>query len=138
MKKILDYLIPIICLFAAVMSIFMGINSINNHNEFMETTGVIESITIEHMSRNHNDYDIMVSYVANGQEYLSDLGEYSSSMEVGQEIDIMYNPENPGEIITAGNFSTIMMFVMAAIAVCATVLSIKKIIKRRERQNNQG
>lgn len=44
------------------------------------------------------NYDVRVSYVVDGNQYLEKLNSYSADMEIGSNINLKYNPENPSDI----------------------------------------
>lgn len=58
-------------------------------------TAVISNITRERfLSDDSYDYDVTVSYMVEGKKMEADLSYYSSSMHVGDPIEVYYQPEN--------------------------------------------
>lgn len=90
-------------LIVAVVFIAVGISFLPrvfvNTREYSKTSAVISSID------EHGDsHSVYISYKVDGTEY-SDipLGFYSSKMYVGQRVRILYNRENPGDVMSAGS-----------------------------------
>ena len=66
-----------------------------------------------------------------GNTYVSDLGQKKDSFKVGQEIDILYNPNNPEGIVLPGKtIWIIFMLAGAAVAVIASVLLVRDLRNR--------
>lgn len=69
--------------------------------EYVSTVAKIEHIqkyTKRSSKRVNNHYDVTVTYMVAGKQYSEKLNSYSSSMKVGNNIDLKYNPENPSDI----------------------------------------
>lgn len=43
-------------------------------------------------------YDVTVSYQIDNKTFLTEIGRYSSDMEIGGDLDMMYNPANPNDV----------------------------------------
>ena len=67
-------------------------------------------------------------YEAEGTKYTVRVEEYSSTDHVGKEVKIRYNPENPKEILTAGD--TLGGFVTMGIGGVAALICIVVMIKK--------
>lgn len=69
--------------------------------EYVSTTAKIENIqmyTKHSGKRLRTNYDVVVSYMVAGKQYREKLNSYSSTMEIGGNIELKYNPENPSDI----------------------------------------
>ena len=60
-------------------------------------------------------HDVYVEYRVDRQVYNGMLDYYSSSMYVGKEIEVMYNPNNPADIRGSSNFTWIILAFMGLI-----------------------
>ncbi len=132
MNKIFRKTAPFIALAGGILFIVLGFISIKKHKNFTAATATITRIErVEGVGADDSDdYNVFVSYKVNGKEYESKLGEYSASMSEGKKIDIKYNPEDPGNIISASNLSTVIYLVFGTVAVIAGVVLILKRIFR--------
>ena len=134
--KILNLLAPILCALLAIAAIVMGVTSLMNHNKYLETTATIITINEEIEYINTGDsqninyiYEVIVKYAVDGKVYEGDLGYHDDTMEEGQEITIMYNPENPEQIQEATTTGSIIFIVIGAIVfIISIAVFVKKII----------
>ena len=74
--------------------------------DFLPTDAVIESI--ERVGS--DSHDVTISYAVDGQPYITEFNEYSSSYYVGKSLPILYNPAQPAEIIGAGRWGEKLLF----------------------------
>ncbi len=68
---------------------------------YVPVTGRIKSIVAHKASRKGRTrtyYDITVSYLVGNVPHEAPLNIHSSFMEEGDPVQLLYNPENPGEI----------------------------------------
>lgn len=98
MKKYKTYII--VLLFGLVLigiGMVIAINSANFEKNGIKTRAEIVDIKYD---RNNEDTrtDVYVKYTANGKEYVSLLGSYSSSWKIGDRFIILYDAENPERI----------------------------------------
>lgn len=70
-------------------------------------TGIRDARTTHH--------DVYVEYRVDRQVYNGMLDYYSSSMYVGKEIEVMYNPNNPADIRGSSNFTWIILALIGLI-----------------------
>ncbi len=130
MNRLFRKFTPLILIAATVIFTLLGIKGIKDRKAFTQTTATISSITCDDaVGDEDSNYRVMVKYSVDGKEYESELGEYSSNMKEGKEIEIKYNPKNPNEIITAGSFSVIMYFGLAFISLISFFVVILKRIR---------
>ncbi len=116
--------------------IVAGVIGIHQSNTFLPTKGVIRSMERTYVATDSDDTDtwkVMVSYTVDGKEYESDLGQKQDGFAVGQEIDILYNPDNPEAIVLPGK--TIWFIFIIAGAAVAAVSSFLLVRDLRNRQS---
>lgn len=74
--------------------------------EYAETTGTIVNIEeYRDMTSSNNDimHRVFVDYTADGKDYKNaEYGSYSSSMEIGDEVTVLYNVDEPKQIQAPG------------------------------------
>lgn len=100
--------------------------------DYVETTAVIDRI-IE--TRDYDDtwtHTVMVKYMFNNTEYISELGTYDFTMEVGQSIQILVNPNNPMQIQASDSsfISTIVLIIAILCYAGAIAFAAFKFIRR--------
>lgn len=77
-------------------------------------------------------YFVTVSYQVDGVDYKSPISEYSSAMEIGESINLMYNPADPNDVRSTEIERTIavVMFAAGIFLLIMTWLVVPKILKR--------
>lgn len=88
----------------------------NQTDKFMKTakctTAVISNITTSRDSDGDTTHSTYVTYAVDGVNYTDvPLGFYSSSMDIGDSIDVYYQESNPRKITTKSG-SKVMVYVM--------------------------
>lgn len=132
MKKGKDNLIIILfSIFAAVgILLLLGAAilavSSNRFGQAAErVTGVITDIDTYRNSDNDIKHSVLVSYTVRGKEYRDvRLNEYSSSMYEGAEIELLYDPDEPGKVRT----SSMAYFPSMILGIIGTVFALVGII----------
>lgn len=78
------------------------------------------------------DHDVTVSYQVNGSTYRRQLNEYSSSMEVGGSVSLMYNPADPSEVHSTeiGKVIAIVFMVVGAVVLLMYWLVMRRILRK--------
>lgn len=108
-----------------VAFIVLNIIGIKQANTWPGTTGEIQSIELVHEAVDDEDtdeYEVMVKYTVDGKTYVSDLGVKLDDFEVGQVIDILYNPEAPEAIVLPGVTGSIIGIVIGVVAIIGAVI----------------
>ncbi len=127
----------------AVLGIFILCISVSVHmreKSFMEkalqTTAVITDIVTKtrHTSDGKEiDHYVYVEYEVDGTEYEQRLNHYSSSMRIGDTVEINYAPDNPASILSAPGVQLLVVLPVAliftAVGVCFIVAEIKRAVK---------
>ena len=115
---------PLVPIIFGIVFIIMGIVGIHQVKTFSPATGTIQSIDIEPGGADESDsYTVIVQYNIGGTAYYSNLGELKNGWHVGQEIDILYNPNDYGQIITGDTKGPIIGIIFGAVCVLAGILS---------------
>lgn len=124
-KRLLVFRTVLVSLFVIGLGIIAGglwgrSNAERIDKEYISTTAKIESIekqTKRRNSKNHTSYVATVSYLVNGKVYQEKLNAYSSSMQVGDSLELKYNPQRVTEIRSVEIENTIftVMIIVGAI-----------------------
>jgi len=130
MKKITSLLIALAVLAGGIFIIVLGFKTVGKHNSYQKTTAVISDIQFVEDVDGDNTYNVIVEYKADEKDYKNELGEYSASMAIGNEIEILYNPRNPLDIVSAGIGSIIAYFAFGIVAVIASIILGLKTLAR--------
>ena len=132
--SLLQRLLPLIFLAAGIVFIVLGSVTLGHHKTYLPATGTISSIDVEYgVGEDATDtYTVMVEYEVDGTTYFSELGEMKSGYHQGKEVDLLYNPENPEEIIPSGKTGPIIAVVFGGVVTLAGAFSIvRKIVTGR-------
>ena len=118
--------------------IVLGVNKMNSKKLYdASTTGVIVGIEREWTGTDEDgfdqyDYTVYVDYEIDGKKYENvKYPSYDSSMQKGDEVEILYqssNPENIAEGNLTGN-ATIMIVLGVVFALIGVALGIKAFIR---------
>ena len=127
MNRLFRALAPFIALAGGVMFLIFGIHTAQQRRVYAETVGEITDIRVIH-GMEDDRHEVYVAYTVDGVDYESELGEYASTMRVGKEIGILYDPADPAQIISASAFGMVMEFGMSALAFfLAAAMLIKRL-----------
>lgn len=98
---------------AVLLAVGMIIHAANT--SFMKNADTTQAEIIDIVRHHHygkgnkgNDYDVWIEYTVDGKNYNSRIKSYDSSMYVGKEIEVFYDPENPSDVRTNSNVATII------------------------------
>lgn len=133
-KKILT---AVITLIIGIVFIVGGILilSKNANTDYAEITGTIVDITEEwnpsaNVDEDQYDHHTFVDYTVDGKEYKHvELGQYDSSMEIGDKVDFLYNVDNPAEISSKGG--NIFGIVAIGIGILSILFGIISFLRKR-------
>ena len=102
MNKIMRILFPIIAIAFGIFAIVSGVQKMQTKDQYdASTTAVIEGIEREWTGVDEDgfdeyDYKVYVTYEVDGQKYENrEYPGYNSSMQKGDEIEIVYDSSNP-------------------------------------------
>ena len=95
------------------------------------TTGVITKIDIVYGTGadDNDEYHVFVKYSVDGTEYEEELGEYSAGMHEGDDVDLLYNPDNPRQLQKAGLTSIIIAFVFSGLSILVAVIMFLRFLR---------
>ena len=108
--------------------------------EYVPATATIADIQSEYDSAQETDvYTVFVNYTIDGVDYKNiEFGSYSSSMSVGDTVDIEYDPADPSHIQAPGSgFIVYIALAAGAIAFVAGIILTVKSIKQRSSDMNE-
>lgn len=104
-------------------------------DEYISALAKIENITQTTHRRNGKKrihHHVFISYQAGEKRYEEELSTYSSLMKIGDEIPVIYNPQNPTEVHSPDNNRTLSIAIMISgifLLIC-DVLVIPRILNR--------
>lgn len=98
-----------------------------------EVTGIIDEIKTTKVPGKSENHDVYVSFVTHKNEtYVSLLDTYVEGMAVGDEIDIIYNKNNPAEIMLKwSSILLVLIFGVIGVSLIAGTLIVRKKYKRK-------
>lgn len=138
MRKILNIIFPIAAVVLGIVVIVFGVNKLNSKKLYdASVTGVISGIEREWSGTDADgfdeyDYTVYVNYEVDGKKYENvEFPTYDSSMQKGDEIEILYqsdNPQNIAESNIAGN-AAIMIVIGSVFALIGAAMGIKAIVR---------
>lgn len=141
--KIISIVVSVVALGFLVGGTCFYLHVSNMEKEYKSVVAKIENIE-KYRERHaggktHTHYNVTVSYQVNGSTYTEKLNEYSSSMEIGGTITLMYNPADPSEVHSTeiGGFIAIVFMATGALVLLIYWLGFRKLIKKvllREKQ----
>ncbi|MBR5010842.1 MAG: DUF3592 domain-containing protein [Clostridia bacterium] len=104
-----------------------------NTGSYVETAGkVAEVVTLPQTGDEAQQYDVLVTYSADGREYGTTFSGLSKKYSAGDDITVYYDPENPEKTANSklGGFISPIIIVLGAAAVAfgvyKTVTAFKK------------
>ena len=104
----------------------------------VKTTATISDINLRSTLDEKKEYDVNIKYYVDGRSYGGLLDYYYTGMYIGQEVNVYYNPEHPGEFVTTGDVIMIGMFFLMGLigAVCGFIVIIFPGKTVRNNENN--
>ena len=132
-------IMALVFLAAGILCIVLGANKIHklnsdNYAEIKSTITKIETIeTADSDSENgvREDHKITVEYTVDGNKYVSVLNETPDEFHEGMELTVLYNKDDPSDIILPGNGGAIVLIVLGAVGIIASCALVLKKIKGR-------
>lgn len=122
----LGLLVGGMCLFSYVSEIEKA------YKPVIATIENIEQHSIRRDGKTRVHHDVTVSYQVNDSTYRRQLNEYSSSMEVGGSVGLMYNPAEPSEVHSTeiGKVIAIVLMVVGAVVLLMYWLVMRRILRK--------
>lgn len=117
MNNQLKKLIAVLILLAGgAVFIVLGVTSLKEIREFKQVPAVVSHIEREWTPNGDGtdteDIKIIVTYTVDGQEYTEELQNTKTSYKQGDEITVLYNPEDPTKV--SGATKTMAIIQLAA------------------------
>ena len=125
-KKVFSIILTIISIILLIFSLY-GI--FGPKKEYLTTTGTIVNI-VESMdvTTDSTNSKAIIDYTVNGKEYKNvEYGAYNSSMKIGDEVLVYYEPNDPTHIQAEG-FQKVP-YVVLGISIVTIAVSIVLFIK---------
>ena len=126
-NRVIGKFLPMIFVIVGVIIIIVAFTSLNQQNNFEPTTGVIKDIQeFEELDADGDrtySYEVTVDYKVDGKAYTSVMNDYKNGFEVGKEIDILYDPDDPNVIVSKGKGHVIYLFAIGALAIVIGVIT---------------
>ncbi len=127
LNRLLTILLPILLVGGGIALIVLGIQNISKNKTYTETTAVIT----EMIDQSYYDegtrvaqYDIQVQFTVDGKTVTAKLDEYRSGFQVGKEVKIKYNPDNPTDIVASGSLSSILLLGLGIVAIISGAVAV--------------
>ena len=134
-RRIKSLLAVIVVFVLGVSVIVLSVQRMNKikSGDYLAAQGVISRIeTIYGTSRDDSDeHHVYVVYTVNGMKYEAELDSYSSKMYEGMSVDILYNKNDPTDIMTPGNSNSVVGFIGGGICILAGIVLIFRFIRGR-------
>ncbi len=106
LNKTISKFFPLALVIIGIIVIVFSIHSLNRQDDFLPAKGVIQDIQeyeeIDTDGGTDSTYEVTVEYTVDGKTYTSVMGDYENGYEVGKEIDILYDPQDPNVIVSKG------------------------------------
>lgn len=134
MKRFKQFLVPIVAIIAGIGVIITGFMTYQNSKTYLPATATIVNIEEEWTGGGDTEgsnytYHVFINFTVDGKEYNTELGEYNASMNEGDTIDIVYNPEDPTKVQTAGATTYIILFVIGILFEIAGIFFLIKLLR---------
>lgn len=147
---IMGILVPITIIAALLVgSIFATIHFNKIKKSATKTTATIskiETVITEDSERVKNsrqeeystiEHVVYINYIVNEIEYKNiKLNYYNASMQIGDEVDIYCDSQNPSKIISVTNFGFIFLAIVAVASVIYFIILPTKILKESRRRKH--
>ena len=126
----------VVFLAAGIFCIYMGADRLQKMNagKYVETKATVTNIEKEEIydsdspGDTRTEYHITVEYSVDGNKYVSKLGETPSEFNEGMELTVLYNVDNPSEVVLPGNTGSYVMIGIGVVGVLAGIaLFLKKL-----------
>jgi hypothetical protein len=123
-----------------IILIVMGILMLSmTPKSYGETTGIItdaaEYIDTDSEGRSDTYYEAVFTYTVDGVQYENSFSGYAEKPEIGKEIPVFYDPDNPESVSNSkstGVISVIMIALGVAAAAFGVLSTVRRVRKNRE------
>ncbi len=106
-------ILSVVFVYTGIVFIAQGFSFLHKRSFYEEKNAIISQIKVSYNGSDPEDtyYEVIVNYVVDGKQYTSKLGEYNSGMHEGDEISILYDPNDPKKIISSSVVSLFLLFI---------------------------
>ena len=130
--RILKIISIVFCLVGIVFTAIGGL-TLKSTRERMET---FIPVTAEITDFDRDDYPY-ISYTVDGKTYETRLGYSSTTMRLGQKIEIAYDPENPYEVIKTGAGGYLLPIIFGGMGILFVLIGILVALARRRAKEKE-
>lgn len=126
-QGVITFLITVIVLGASILNLSLGVGRIIklNTGKYEETQAVItkieESTSVDSEGMTTTDYTITVEYTVAGKRYVSQLGETPQKFHEGMELTVLYEIDNPLEVVLPGTTGAYIMIGIGVVGLATAV-----------------
>lgn len=122
-------IVPIVLVLFGIIAIVAGSGKMQKIKNYPQTSAVITRIEEEWNAADDSwDHHVFVKYTVDNVAYESELDEYSSSFQEGDEITVGYNAENPREVIGLTQWTLYVFFAVGAVLTLAGVFLLARTV----------
>ena len=127
-QGVIAFFITVMVLGAGILNLSMGISRIVklNTGKYEETQAVItkieESTSVDSEGMTTTDYTITVEYTVDGKRYVSQLGETPQKFHEGMELTVLYEIDNPLEVVLPGTTGACIMIGIGVVGLAAAAV----------------
>ncbi len=127
-QGVVAFFITVMVLGAGILNLSMGISRIVklNTGKYEQTQAVItkieESTSVDSEGMTTTDYTITVEYTVDGKRYVSQLGETPQKFHEGMELTVLYEIDNPLEVVLPGTTGAYIMIGIGVVGLVAAAL----------------
>ena len=106
LNRTISRFLPLAFVIMGIVIIILSIRGLHIQDDFLPAEGVIldiqEYVEPDGDGGSNYTYDVTVEYKIDGKTYTSVMGDYEPDYEVGKQIDILYDPDDPSVIVSRG------------------------------------
>ena len=127
-QGVITFFITVIVLGASIFNLSLGVGRIIklNTGKYEETQAVItkieESTSVDSEGMTTTDYTITVEYTVDGKRYVSQLGETPQKFHEGMELTVLYEIDNPLEVVLPGTTGAYIMIGIGVVGLAAAAV----------------
>lgn len=125
--------LKVLALVLAVVALGAGVYiSFFQSAGFQKTTATIVSIkedpnyVPDPQTENDKQYIVTIKYTVDGKDYTGVLDSYSSDYKVGKEVEVRYDPKNPGTVHSSPFFGYVLTAIGGAVLLFVIIWTVKE------------
>ena len=148
-KDTLQKLVPIFLLLAGLAVCGTGVCNLLRRADYEKTTASVQEIATAspaEYAAGSPLYQVYVNYTVDENAYLTDIGAYKKSYQVGKELAVLYNPENPADAVVSDRKPAVIMTVCGGVMLAVDAVLLVPLLrdvlagnkKKEEAQETEG